>query len=41
MENQKNGEYEFSLRAESFWIKIKFTVDANDNVNYEESLLES
>ena len=35
----KEGEYEFILKAEMFWIRIKFTIDSNGLVNYDEPSL--
>ena len=37
MENWKNGEYEFVLADEdSLTIRIKFTINADGNVSYNE-----
>lgn len=32
----EEGEYEFALKAEMFWINIKFTINTNGEISYEE-----
>lgn len=36
----EEGEYEFVLEAETFYIRIKFTIDKSSKVNYEKPSLD-